>query len=56
MLYGCETGTLTADQIRRVEAAEMQFFRQVAGHTLLYRIQSEEIKCLASVKQLSSIE
>jgi hypothetical protein len=36
LLYGCETWTLRADQIRRKEAAEIQFLRWIVGYTFLY--------------------
>ncbi|PSN56618.1 hypothetical protein C0J52_11288 [Blattella germanica] len=34
LLYGSETWTLTSNQLRRIEAAEMKLLRILAGYTL----------------------
>jgi hypothetical protein len=55
LLYGSETWTLTASQLKRLEAAEMQLLRPLAGHTLLDHKQNEDIRKKLNIENITSI-
>jgi len=44
-LYGSQNWTLTALQIRRIEAAEMKLLRPLAGYTLYDHKTNDYIRC-----------
>ena len=44
LLYGSETWTLTVNQERRIEAAEMRLLRPLAGYRLLDYKTNQEIR------------
>ena len=43
-LYACESGTLTAELERRIQAMEMRCFRKLLGITYMDRISNEEVQ------------
>ncbi|PSN42255.1 hypothetical protein C0J52_20422 [Blattella germanica] len=43
-LYGSETWTLTSNQLRRIEAAEMKLLRPLAGYTLYAHKRKADIR------------
>jgi hypothetical protein len=55
LLYGTETWALTASQLKRSEAAEMQLLRPQAGHTLLDHKRNEEIRKKLNIENIISI-
>jgi hypothetical protein len=55
LLYGSETWTLTASQLKRLEAAEMWLLRPLAGHTLLDHKWNEDIRKKLNIKNITSI-
>ncbi|PSN31081.1 hypothetical protein C0J52_25365 [Blattella germanica] len=44
LLYGSETWTLTSNQLRRIEAAEMKLLRPQAGYTLYDHKRNADIR------------
>jgi hypothetical protein len=55
LLYGSETWTLTESQLKRLEAAEMQLLRSLAGHTLLDHKRNEDIRKKFNIENITSI-
>jgi hypothetical protein len=55
LLYGTETWTLTASQLRRLEAAEMRLLRPLVGHTLLDHKRNEDIRKKLNIENITSI-
>jgi hypothetical protein len=55
LLYGSETWTLTAFQLKRLEAAEMRLLRPLAGHTLLDHKRNEDIRKKLNIENITSI-
>ncbi|PSN30890.1 hypothetical protein C0J52_26967 [Blattella germanica] len=44
LLYGSETWTLTSNQLRRIETAEMKLLRPLAGYTLYDHKRNDDIR------------
>jgi hypothetical protein len=55
LLHGSETWTLTASQLKRLEAAEMRLLRPLAGHTLLDHKRNEDIRKKLNIENITSI-
>jgi hypothetical protein len=55
LLYGSETWTLTASQLKRLEAAEMRLLRPLAGHTILDHKRNEDIHKKFNFENITSI-
>jgi hypothetical protein len=55
LLYGSGTWTLTAFQLKRLEAAEMRLLKPVAGHTLLDHKRYEDIHRKLNIENITSI-
>ena len=53
LLYGCETWTVKARDVRRITAAEMKYMRRTAGYTWTdYKTNAQIAKDL-KIKQIS---
>ncbi|PSN42052.1 hypothetical protein C0J52_22053 [Blattella germanica] len=44
LLYGSEIWTLTSNQLRRLEAAEMKLLRPLTGYTFYYHKRNADIR------------
>ena len=44
LLYGCESWTLQARHMSRLQAVEMKYLRRVAGVTWMDRVRNEEVR------------
>ncbi|KAJ4445668.1 hypothetical protein ANN_12352 [Periplaneta americana] len=53
LTYGSENWTLNKSDRRKIEAAEMRFFRSVAGFTLLDHKRSEDIRAELKIFNLN---
>ncbi|PSN57896.1 hypothetical protein C0J52_00215 [Blattella germanica] len=55
LLYGSETQTLTSNQLRRIEAAEMKLLRPLARYTLYDHKRNADIRTKLNMAPLLDI-
>ena len=55
LLYGSETGTLTSNKFRRIEADKMKHLRPLAGYTLYAHKRNADIRTKLNISQKPNI-